>query len=455
MFGNKKMYKKGLADAMSAYEAFGKKQEDALAEIRKEVREGKSQLEDALSGLGDELNGIYDYLDAKEKAALYHLNTPYDIKDMEESEQRLLVALLYQLAENEGERLNNYQRTYIHGIQRYLEITNPQIGLDDLSVVGEIDSGNTQKAILQTVLEFFYLQDGDEISEDQEDFLENFSVNKKQATAIENTVSRLYNAVGAKGLAEKYGNDEVIQQAKEQTLAAFDDFEHLMDSEYFHVRSHFVCNIWADKDYSNVSRSAYIDDECYKDNSKCRNDAERYLERYWRQIEKKMGAYTKRYGDDSIYKSYSEYLDSLLKEAKARLTKLRNPRTASIVDQISEYLTKTKVLDSLSSVNDRLAGKYQLPNVGNYTGEISYEINDPSEFADGFFGRMIASGFKKYGYSLDSAINSISEDSGEKLRDFVEELTDQTNDHIDRYILDPIQGLLPSLHDALYDQENT
>lgn len=90
MFGNKKMYKKGLADAMSAYEAFGKKQEDALAEIRKEVREGKSQLEDALSGLGDELNGIYDYLDAKEKAALYHLNTPYDIKDMEESEQRLL-----------------------------------------------------------------------------------------------------------------------------------------------------------------------------------------------------------------------------------------------------------------------------------------------------------------------------------------------------------------------------
>ena len=51
MFGTKKMYKKGLADAMSAYEAFGKKQEDALAEIRKEVREGKSQLEDALSGL--------------------------------------------------------------------------------------------------------------------------------------------------------------------------------------------------------------------------------------------------------------------------------------------------------------------------------------------------------------------------------------------------------------------
>ena len=30
MFGRKKMYKKGLVDAMQAYEAFGKKQEDAL-----------------------------------------------------------------------------------------------------------------------------------------------------------------------------------------------------------------------------------------------------------------------------------------------------------------------------------------------------------------------------------------------------------------------------------------
>ena len=68
---------------------------------------------------------------------------------------------------------------------------------------------------------------------------------------------------------------------------------------------------------------------------------------------------------------------------------------------------------------------------------------------------MIASGFKKYGYSLDPALDSISEDSGEKLRDFVEELTDQANDYIDRYILDPIQGLLPSLHDALYDQEKS
>ena len=52
MFGKKKMYKKGLADAMSAYQDFGTKQEEALAAIREEVRKGKKQLEDALFWFG-------------------------------------------------------------------------------------------------------------------------------------------------------------------------------------------------------------------------------------------------------------------------------------------------------------------------------------------------------------------------------------------------------------------
>ena len=64
MFGKKKMYKKGLTDAMNAYQDFGSKQEEALATIREEVREGKVQLEDALSKLDDKMVGIFDFLDA-------------------------------------------------------------------------------------------------------------------------------------------------------------------------------------------------------------------------------------------------------------------------------------------------------------------------------------------------------------------------------------------------------
>ena len=62
MFGRKKMYKKGMEDAMRAYEQLGKKQEAA-------------------------------------KAALYNLCTPKDIKDLGDSERRMLLAILYQLAD--------------------------------------------------------------------------------------------------------------------------------------------------------------------------------------------------------------------------------------------------------------------------------------------------------------------------------------------------------------------
>ena len=168
MFGRKKMYKKGMEDAMRAYEQLGKKQEAA-------------------------------------KAALYNLCTPKDIKDLGDSERRMLLAILYQLAENEGAwGLTDYQKKYIRSVQRYLEITNPQTSIE-LSVVENVDSLDDQKAILQSVLEFFYLQDTNELSDDQEEFLEYFCINKKQAHQIELYVSKLYNTVGPEGLCEKYG----------------------------------------------------------------------------------------------------------------------------------------------------------------------------------------------------------------------------------------------------------
>ena len=74
-----------------------------------------------------------------------------------------------------------------------------------MSAVGDIDSLETQKSFLQVVLEFLYLQEGDELSDAQEDFLGYFSVNRKQAALIEERVSRLFNAVGNQGIAEKYG----------------------------------------------------------------------------------------------------------------------------------------------------------------------------------------------------------------------------------------------------------
>lgn len=204
MFGNQKMYKRGLADSLKAVEGFSEKQQAALEKLRQEVASGGKRLEDALAGLGDELNGIYDYLNGREKAALYRLETPMDLKELEAPERQLLIAVLYQLADDEGDRLTDDQRAFIRSVQRYLEVTNPQTSAD-LAVVGDIDSLDVQKAFLRVALEFFYLQEEEELTPEQVEFLDNFSVNKKQAVLIEHGVSRLYNAVGPKGVAEKYG----------------------------------------------------------------------------------------------------------------------------------------------------------------------------------------------------------------------------------------------------------
>jgi hypothetical protein len=207
---------------MSAYKGFSEKQQAALEHLRQEVKQGNQSLEDALAGLGDDLNGIYQYLTSREKAALYHLETPTDLKDLEEPEQQYLLAVLYQLADDEAEVTEN-QRAFIRSVQRYLGITNPQTSAD-LTAVGDIDSLDVQKAFLRVALEFFYLQDGDEISEEQEDFLSNFSINKKQTTVIENSVSRLYNAVGAGGIAEKYGFvPEGEEQAEEDDTTEWEE----------------------------------------------------------------------------------------------------------------------------------------------------------------------------------------------------------------------------------------
>lgn len=208
MFGRRKMYKKGLADAMYAYESFGQKQEAAIAHMREEVRKGNLELKTALSNamesLGSDIEGIYDYLDSKEINALYSLCTPFDIKELPDPEKRVLLSILYQMANDSLEEINENQRKFIRSIQKYLDITNPQTSID-YSVISNIDSLETQRIFLQVVLEYIYLQDGTEMSIAEEDVLDNFSVNRKQAAAIEMNVSRLYNAVGSEGIAEKYG----------------------------------------------------------------------------------------------------------------------------------------------------------------------------------------------------------------------------------------------------------
>ena len=100
--------------------------------------------------------------------------------------------------------------------------------------------------------------------------------------------------------------------------------------------------------------------------------------------------------------------------------------------------------------------KYRLPDVSRYMSEIKYEVHDPSEYEEGFLAKAIARGFKKYGYDIDSAINSITDDAEECAKNYAEDLVGECNDLIDRFMIDPIQLLLPKLYDTLSSpQEET
>ena len=442
MFGNKKMYKKGLADAMQAYEGFSEKQQAALEQIRREVEAGTKELGSALAGLGDELNGIYQYLTTKEKVALYHLDTPLDIKKLDLEEQQLLVAVLYQLAEDEGEKLTEYQRMYIRSVQRYLGITNPQTSAE-LTSVGDIDSLDTQKAFLQIALEFFYLQDGEEITDEQEDFLSNFSVNKKQSLAIENSVSRLYNAIGAEGIAEKFGIQADEQSSPESIETILKDFEgklkNLAGQEMWPKR-------FSSLDRSNAYEFSY--DRKYNSQDRCRQAAERRLERALREAERNMDESMKLQKSGSGYDDFKRRIGTSLDSLRETIKGLRSESTSSITDQMEGYLVASALYDKVRNINNSLNTQYKLQSLSYYSSDIVYEVNDPSEFEEGF-AKLIAKGFKTYGYDCLEAIRSIERDGEQLIEDYKKDLNSRINDEILSSIVEPIQDLLPQLRDAI------
>lgn len=197
---SKKDYKQGMSDAMAAYEAFGEKQEAAIRHVGAEIERTAGKV-DQLSG---KIGEITDYITDKEKAALYKLNTPVDIADLDDAEKRILLAVLYQLSADEDE-VTAEQQNYVRAVQQYLKIYNPQTEID-LSAVENIEDISAQKAVLQSVLEFFRLgTHPDEPTEEQEDFLDYFQVNRRTRQEIDGFINAIVEAVGIKGLSEKYG----------------------------------------------------------------------------------------------------------------------------------------------------------------------------------------------------------------------------------------------------------
>ena len=112
------------------------------------------------------------------------------------------------------------------------------------------------------------------------------------------------------------------------------------------------------------------------------------------------------------------------------------------------YLVASALYDKVRNINNSLNTQYKLQSLSYYSSDIVYEVNDPSEFEEGF-AKLIAKGFKTYGYDCLEAIRSIERDGEQLIEDYKKDLNSRINDEILSSIVEPIQDLLPQLRDAI------
>lgn len=431
MFGRKKMYKQGMADAMSANQDFMAKQQAAIERMREDVRNGDKRLEDALNGAIQSLDGcvigLSNYLNAREKEVLYKLSAPMDIKELDKEEKQLLVAVLYQLANNEGTSLSMYQRNFIRSVQKYVGISNPQIQAD-LSVVGDIDSLEVQKAFLRVVLEFFYLKNGNELNDAQEEFLSYFSVNKKQAELIEGQVAQLYAIVGEAGIAEKYGFDPTQFEDAHKVSTGPD--RQTVESCWADVQAVF------DENFSCIRLLSPLvldtpDIESFEDDFPTKQSAkeagERELRKLYDYVVSAVSPYSKNslavVAADDVSKQVDHLLEKVKKEVRAFGQKTGCRQEAQKMEELLDISTFSSSIKPLFVKElDQNSYKYSFDSFYHYASKIEYDSDD-CEIETGFF-RLLEKLSAKWDYSLLDAEMELEDSFYDHQKSFASAATD-------------------------------
>lgn len=227
---------------------------------------------DRLDGKLDDIKVVTDTLVddglARERKEVFGLNTLFDINSMEDTEKILVVSLLYTLAQRF--EANDYQKNYIRSVQKYLGLKNIQPA-DTLTGVEGVKNFDDQKAILQVVMEYLFLEcfSFDFLDEDDyEELFDSFNINRKGFREVETTIENIYQAVGVEGLAEKYGviteedtaddtNEDVpptdeLQEMENKAEALFLEFRIEESLELFNQLANY-----------NYSRAMYFASEIY------------------------------------------------------------------------------------------------------------------------------------------------------------------------------------------------
>lgn len=178
--------------------------------------------------------------------------------------------------------------------------------------------------------------------------------------------------------------------------------------------------------------------EAFQSKSKCRDAAERRVDKAIREAQRKMEARMSTSGDSSFFQEYRQQFDCRLDALRGKLELLRTSENATILDEMEQYLTASEIHRKAKELCGNLARGRQLESANVYYTEISYDVWDPSEYEEGF-AKLCAKGFMRYGFSCYEAIQAIEKDTQATLNNFQADFNSQIQDEILANIVEPVR----------------
>ena len=214
-------FEAGMAAGAKPFETKFSQQASDIRKIGKDMEKWRNRY-------GSMMDVILDDLGDQEKQRIYRIQTKLDPANMGESEQELLVCILYTVARHteatDTER-NRLRQKFLHGVENYLGITRPQ-SMKEISDLQEpienIDRKSEEKTILQVLSEYLYLTYGHYAFMDEDLVVRYFAAvaTPDFLEEIQESIDEQFRAVGPEGLAAKYQDLKAAKSAEAEAEKA-------------------------------------------------------------------------------------------------------------------------------------------------------------------------------------------------------------------------------------------
>lgn len=189
-------------------------------------------------------------------------------------------------------------------------------------------------------------------------------------------------------------------------------------------------------------------DEAFQSKAKCRDTAQKRMDKAIQKAKRKMEARMSVSGSSSFFQEFRQRFDYRIDALREKLELLRTAENAVIVDEMGSYLAVSGIHGRAKEICGELAAKHPLQAASVYYSSISYNAWDTSNYEEGL-AKLFAKGFMRYGFNCYEAIRAIEEDTQTALDGFQTDFNTQMQDEILSLIIEPIQRLLPRLQDSM------